>query len=103
MMMMDDYKNSDNFQRTEGCKMISPHHSHPTNGVSNCIFLNTENCLIFASAEEEDSERKGRSGKLGVRSLEKCEMCTILVSFIDGFCGALSITRPKMRILCGTF
>jgi len=32
-MMMDDYKNSDNFQRTEGRKMISPHHSHPTNGV----------------------------------------------------------------------
>ncbi len=25
--------------------------------VSNCIFLNTENCLIFASAEGEDSER----------------------------------------------
>jgi hypothetical protein len=34
VMMMDDYKNSDNFQRTEGCKMISPHHFHPTNGVS---------------------------------------------------------------------
>ena len=32
-MKMDGYKNSDNFQRTEGCKMISPHHSHPTNGV----------------------------------------------------------------------
>ena len=32
-MMMDDYKNFDNFQRTEGCKMISPHHSHPTKGV----------------------------------------------------------------------
>ena len=31
---MDDYKNSDNFQRTEGCKMISPHHFHPTTGVS---------------------------------------------------------------------
>ena len=31
--MMDDYKNSDDLQRTEGCKMISPHHSHPTNGV----------------------------------------------------------------------
>ena len=31
--MMDDYKNSDNFQRTEGCKMILPHHSHPINGV----------------------------------------------------------------------
>ena len=31
--MMDAYKISDNFQRTEGCKMISPHHSHPTNGV----------------------------------------------------------------------
>ena len=29
---MDDYKNSDNFQRTEGFKMISPHHFHPTNG-----------------------------------------------------------------------
>jgi hypothetical protein len=33
-MKMDDYKNSDNFQRTEGFKMISPHHFHPTNGVS---------------------------------------------------------------------
>ena len=32
--MMDDYKNSDNFQRTEGCKMISPHHFHPTKGGS---------------------------------------------------------------------
>ena len=32
-MKMDDYKNSDNFQRTEGCKMISPHHFYPTNGV----------------------------------------------------------------------
>ena len=31
--MMDDYKNSDNFQRTEGSKMISSHHSHPINGV----------------------------------------------------------------------
>ena len=35
--MMDDYKNFDNFQRTEGCKMISPHHSHPTNGPSDSI------------------------------------------------------------------
>ena len=32
VMKMDDHKNSDNFQRTEGCKMISPHHFHPTNG-----------------------------------------------------------------------
>ena len=32
-MMMDDYRNSDNFQRTEGCKMTSPHYSHLTNGV----------------------------------------------------------------------
>ena len=31
--MMDNHKISDNFQRTEGCKMISPHHSHSTNGV----------------------------------------------------------------------
>ena len=30
---MDDYKISDNFQRTEGYKMISPHHFHPTKGV----------------------------------------------------------------------
>ena len=30
---MDDYKNSDNFQRTEGRKMISPHHFYPANGV----------------------------------------------------------------------
>ena len=29
---MDDYKISDNFQRTEGFKMISPHYSHPTKG-----------------------------------------------------------------------
>ena len=34
---MDDYKNSDNFQRTEGCKMISPHHFLPTNGVSRIL------------------------------------------------------------------
>ena len=32
-MMMDDYKNFDNFQRTEGCKKILPHHFHPINGV----------------------------------------------------------------------
>ena len=31
--MMDDYKNSDNFQGGAGCKMISPHHFYPTNGV----------------------------------------------------------------------
>ena len=27
------YKVCDNFQSVEGFKMISPHHSHPTNGV----------------------------------------------------------------------
>jgi hypothetical protein len=32
VMKMTVPKISDNFQRTEGCKMISPHHSHPTNG-----------------------------------------------------------------------
>ena len=32
-MMMDNHKISDNFQGGAGCKMISPHHSHPTNGV----------------------------------------------------------------------
>ncbi len=34
VMMMDDYKISENFQCGAGCKMISPHHSHPANGVS---------------------------------------------------------------------
>jgi hypothetical protein len=33
VMMMDDYKISENFQGGAGCKMISPHHFHPTNGV----------------------------------------------------------------------
>ena len=37
------YKVCDNFQRMEGYKIISPHHSHPTNGVgssdSNNAFL----------------------------------------------------------------
>ena len=32
--MMDDYKISDNFNGVEGSKVISPHHFHPTNGVS---------------------------------------------------------------------
>ena len=31
--MMDDYKNSDNFNGVEGSKLMSPRHSHPTNGV----------------------------------------------------------------------
>ena len=31
--MMDDHKNSDNYQGMVGSKMISPHHFHPTNGV----------------------------------------------------------------------
>ena len=33
MMKMAVPKISDNFQRTEGCKMISSHHFHSTNGV----------------------------------------------------------------------
>ena len=33
VMMMDDYKISDNFQGGAGCKKISPHRSHPANGV----------------------------------------------------------------------
>ena len=32
-MFVRMYKVCDNFQRTEGCKIISPHHYHPTNGV----------------------------------------------------------------------
>ena len=42
-MMMDDYKNSDNFQGMEGCKMISSHHFHPTNGPSDSNVENTYN------------------------------------------------------------
>ena len=38
-MNMDDYKNSDNFQRTEGSKMISPHHFHPTNGMARILMM----------------------------------------------------------------
>ncbi|MBR3778010.1 MAG: hypothetical protein IKL02_10525 [Kiritimatiellae bacterium] len=40
-MMMDAYKISDNynFQRTEGCKMISPHHFYPTNGPADSDIL----------------------------------------------------------------
>ena len=42
--MMDDYKISDNFQRTEGCKMTSPHHFHPTKGVPSDSYVeNTYN------------------------------------------------------------
>ena len=33
VMKMVVPKISDNFQRTEGCKMILPHHFYPTNGV----------------------------------------------------------------------
>ena len=31
--MTDDYKISDNFNGVAGSKVMSPHHSHPTNGV----------------------------------------------------------------------
>ena len=37
--MMDDYKISDNFNGMEGSKVMSPHHSHPTNGVSPSDFM----------------------------------------------------------------
>ena len=30
--MMDDYKISDNFNGVAGSEVMSPHHSHPTNG-----------------------------------------------------------------------
>ena len=45
--MMDDYKNFDNFQRTEGCKMISPHHSHPTNGVDPRILIAKNGLMAY--------------------------------------------------------
>lgn len=31
-MKMSAYKISDNFNGVEGSKVMSPHHSHPTNG-----------------------------------------------------------------------
>ena len=31
-MIMNNHKISEKFQGGVGCKMISPHHSHPTNG-----------------------------------------------------------------------
>ena len=51
--MMDDYKNSDNFQRTEGCKMILPHHFHPTNGPSDS---NTAYAAIEAVQKKYDED-----------------------------------------------
>ena len=35
--MMDVHKVSDNFYGVEDRKIISPHHSHPTNGASDSI------------------------------------------------------------------
>ena len=32
-----------NFQGMVGCKMISPHHSHPTNGVRPSDFMDKQN------------------------------------------------------------
>ena len=56
-------------------------------------FINAENCLFFASAEGK--REVGIVMSLEFESLEKCEICEISVSFIAGFCGALSILDQK--------
>ena len=63
---MDDYKNSDNFQRTEGCKMTSPHHSHPTNGPSDSYGSRSETAVDLAD------NRAGRSVNDGTDCLTHC-------------------------------
>ena len=52
---MDEYQNSDNFQRMVGCKMISPHHFHSTNGVR------PADSYIFARAVADGAGEEGIS------------------------------------------
>ena len=69
--MMDDYKNSDNFQGGAGCKMISPHHSHPTNGVrpsdSNVYGYNIRNELVSSTKNAEGTEYQYQYDDIGNR------------------------------------
>ena len=55
--MMGDYKNSDNIQSVEGCKMISPHHFHPTNGVQPSD--SNLKCRMDKEAREADTTKLG--------------------------------------------
>ena len=48
---MDNHKISDNFQGTEGYKIISPHHSHPTNGVRPSDSMNQVLLVLFALSQ----------------------------------------------------
>ena len=69
--MMDDYKNSDNFQGGAGCKMISPHHSHPTNGVrpsdSDVYGYNIRNELVSSTKNAEGTEYQYQYDDIGNR------------------------------------
>jgi hypothetical protein len=62
-MKMDDYKISDNFQRTEGFKIndftppLSPHHFHPTNGVRPSD--SNLKCRMDKEAREADTTKLG--------------------------------------------
>ena len=56
--MMDDYRISENVQGMVGCKMISPHHSHPTNGVRPA-----DSNVYDLDFIEMEAQRKGFPGK----------------------------------------
>ena len=62
------YKVCDNFQRTEGCKMFSSHHFHPTNGVrlSDSYGSQSETAMDLAN------NRAGRSVDDGTDCLTHC-------------------------------
>ena len=65
---MDDYKNSDNFQRTECCKMISPHHFHHTNRVCPADSYGSQS----ETAIDLANNRAGRSVNDGTDCLTHC-------------------------------
>jgi hypothetical protein len=52
-MKMDNHKISENFQGGAGCKMISPHHFHPTNGVSPANYNSTKPFFRYGRKDED--------------------------------------------------
>ena len=72
-MKMDNYKISENFQGGAGCKMISPHHSHLTNGVrpsdSLIVYPNRLSRKLLLSEIEERRERSFRAALVVLESI----------------------------------
>lgn len=57
-MKMSAYKISDNFNGVEGSKVMSPHHSHPINGVRP-----SDSNVYDLDFIEMEAQRKGFPGK----------------------------------------